>query len=308
MLVPTQNQNIDLLAELAVRSVPSRESQDDYRKRLREFLGWTATQGHPALCRATVRDYRAFLLDKGLAPATVNQSLSAIKALVREAMDNGMLDEMQGAAICQVRGVPKRGGSCGRWLTEDQVRAVLAAPDPKTLQGRRDRAVLALLFGCGLRRGEAAALRVEQIQQRDGRWCLVDLVRKRGKVHTVPVPAWAYSVVREWLDAAGVTEGPVLRGFALNTGTVNGALSTSQVHRIVQQHSESCGARISPHDCRRTAATIWGRAARAKGLGLESVRQQLGHDSITTTERYLQTAVDLENAACDLFDPTVESC
>ena len=304
MLVPAQLSSIDLLADLAVRSVPSAASQDDYRRRLREFLGWTATQGAPTLCRATVREYRAFLLDKGLAPATINQALSAIKALVREAVDSGALDELQGAAICQIRGVPKRGGSCGRWLTEDQVRKILRSPVADELIGVRDRAVLALLFGCGLRRGEACAVTVGHLQQRDGRWAIVDLVRKRGKVHTVPVPSWAYAIIREWLDAAGLTEGPVLRGILPCGKKANGSMSTSQVHRVVQFHSERVGCRIAPHDARRTAATIWGKAARAKGLGLEVVRQQLGHDSIRTTERYLQTATDLENAACDLFDPT----
>lgn len=306
MLVPIVTPDIARLADLAVRSVPSPESQDDYRKRLREFLAWTTTQGTPTLCRATVREYKAFLLERGLAPATVNQALSAVKAMVREAVDAGLLDELQGAAICQIKGVPKRGGSCGRWLTEEQTRAVLARPAADTLQGKRDRAALALLFGCGLRRGEAARADVANLQQRDGRWCLVDLIRKRGKVHTVPVPAWGYAVIRAWLDAAEIMEGPILRGFALNSRKLGTALTASQIYRIVRQHSTACGTTIAPHDARRTAATIWGRAARAKGLGLESVRQQLGHDSITTTERYLQTAIDLESAACDLFDPGVE--
>ncbi len=304
MLVPAQQSNIDLLAELAVHSVPSAASQDDYRRRLREFLGWTATQGAPALSRATVREYRQVLLDRGLAPNTINQSLAAIKAMVREAMDQGMLGELEGAAVLLVKGVPKRGGSCGRWLTEDQVRKILRSPDAAELIGKRDRAVLALLFGCGLRRSEAVAVKVEDIQQRDGRWAIVDLVRKRGKVHTVPVPGWAYGIIREWLDAAGLTEGPVLRGILPCGKKANGSMSTSQVWRVVEFHSSRIGCKIAPHDARRTAATIWGKAARAKGQTLESVRQQLGHDSIRTTERYLQTATDMENAACDLFDPT----
>ena len=66
----------------------------------------------------------------------------------------------------------------GNWLSLKQAQTLLNAPDITTTKGLRDRAILAVLLGCGLRRSEVAALTMEHIQQRDGRWCIVDLVRE----------------------------------------------------------------------------------------------------------------------------------
>ena len=71
--------------------------------------------------------------------------------------------------------------------------------------------MLAVLLGCGLRRSEVAALTLKHIQQRDGRWCIVDLVGKHGRVRTIPVPTWVKVAVDAWTAAAGLTEGHVLR-------------------------------------------------------------------------------------------------
>lgn len=300
MLVPVSN--IDLLAQLAVASVPSLQSKAAYTRRLREFLTWHTGEGSPVLNRATVKAYSQFLQDKGLAPATVNQSLSAVKALVREAVDAGLMEEMQGASIQQVRGVPKRGESCGRWLTEDQARLMIASPDRSTPIGRRDYALMGLLFGCGLRRFEAVRVTPAMIQQREGRWVIVDLTRKRGKIHTVPVPEWAYAAVSQWVTEAGISEGPILRGFTLN-GVMTDSLSASQVHRIVQHYAAANGLELSPHDVRRTAITI----LMSHGATMEQLRQFAGHDSIQTTERYLQRVTSIKNAACDLVDLSASS-
>jgi integrase len=81
-------------------------------------------------------------------------------------------------------------------------------PDLSTLKGKRDRAMLALLIGCGLRRSEAAGLNVEDIQQRDGRWVISDLLGKHGRIRTVPMPGWA-KVVDVWLASAGITTGHI---------------------------------------------------------------------------------------------------
>ena len=73
----------------------------------------------------------------------------------------------------------------GNWLSALQAQTLLNAPDITTLKGLRDRAILAVLLGCGLRRSEAANLTFTHLQQRDGRWCIVDLVGKHGRVPKV---------------------------------------------------------------------------------------------------------------------------
>lgn len=69
-----------------------------------------------------------------------------------------------------------------------------------------DRALLAVLIGCGLRRAEAASLSFEHVEQRDGRWVLVDLNGKRDKIRSVPMPNWTKAAIDAWSSASGGNE------------------------------------------------------------------------------------------------------
>jgi integrase len=100
---------------------------------------------------------------------------------------------------------PATGTRCARRST------LLSAPDIETAKGLRDRAILAVLLGCGLRRSEVAALTFGHIQQRDGRWCIVDLVGKHHRVRTVPVPTWVKVAIDAWATTAVIAEGFVFR-------------------------------------------------------------------------------------------------
>ena len=99
----------------------------------------------------------------------------------------------------------------GNWLTREEAQMWLNAPDVKTLKGMRDRAILSVLIGCGLRRAEAAILSVHHIQQREGRWAIVDIVGKRDKNRTVPMPSWAKSAIDAWTYSAHIEEGFIFR-------------------------------------------------------------------------------------------------
>lgn len=144
-----------------------------------------------------------------MSPATVNQKLSAIRKLALEAADNGALDSQIANGIKAVRGVRQGGTRAGNWLTKQDAQKMLNAPDTDTLKGLRDRAILALLIGCGLRRAEAVNLTFDHIQQRDGRWVLVDLIGKRNKVRSVPMPSWAKAAIDAYANAAGLSKGKV---------------------------------------------------------------------------------------------------
>ncbi len=112
--------------------------------------------------------------------------MSAIRKLAGEAADNGLLAPELAQGISRVKSVKSTGIRVGNWLSQGQAQALLSAPDISTVRGLRDRAILAVLLGYGLRRSEVAALTFAHVQQRDGRWCIVDLVGKHGRVRTAP--------------------------------------------------------------------------------------------------------------------------
>ena len=114
--------------------------------------------------------------------------MSAIRKLAAEAADNGLLAPELAAGIARVKSAKTQGIRNGNWLSLRQAQALLGAPDSTTTKGLRDRAIIAVLLGCGLRRSEVAALTFAHVQQRDGRWCIVDLVGKHGRVRTAPMP------------------------------------------------------------------------------------------------------------------------
>ena len=156
--------------------------------------------------------------------------------------------------ITRVKGVASKGVRLGNWLSVRQAQTLLNAPDIITTKGLRDRAILAVLLGCGLRRSEVAALTVGHVQQRDGRWCIVDLVGKHGRVRTIPVPTWVKVATDAWTATAGVADGYVFR--PLNRGgQVQGVgMSEKVVWQLLQPYAAAAGVPgIAPHDCRRYA-------------------------------------------------------
>src|SRR6187402_1810266 len=92
--------------------------------------------------------------------------------------------------LSDIPNVKEKGTRLGNWLTKEQAKELLAAPDRSTVKGKRDYAILALLVGCALRRRELASLTVEDIQMRENRWVIIDLVGKGGRVRTVAIPVW----------------------------------------------------------------------------------------------------------------------
>jgi len=146
--------------------------------------------------------YRSHLESRQLAPGTVNLRLGAVRRLAYEAADCGLLSADLGAGIRRVKGVKKLGVRLGNWLTAEQGQALWQAPDYQRLKGKRDRALLALLLACGLRRHEAVALRLDHLQQREEHWAIVDLVGKGG---------WVRTELDGWLAAAGIDRGKLFR-------------------------------------------------------------------------------------------------
>jgi integrase len=84
--------------------------------------------------------------------------------------------------------VRQKGARLGNWLTREQAKELLAVPGRSKLKGKRDYVIIALLVGCALRRQGLATLNIEDIQLREGRWVVIDLRGKGGRIRTVAVP------------------------------------------------------------------------------------------------------------------------
>ena len=132
--------------------------------------------------------YRSHLESRQLAPGTINLRLGAVRRLAYEAADCGLLSSDLAAGVRRVKGVKKLGMRLGNWLTAEQSHALWQAPDRQRLKGKRDRALLALLLACGLRRQEAVTLTLDHLQQREEHWAIVDLVGKGGHVRLFRFP------------------------------------------------------------------------------------------------------------------------
>jgi integrase len=113
----------------------------------------------------------------------------AVRRLAYEASDTDLLSPDLAAGIRRGKGAKRLGVRIGNWLTVDQSKTLLARLPADDLRGKRDRAILALLIGCGLRRAELVGLRTQDFQVREERWVIADLIGKGKHIRTVPVPA-----------------------------------------------------------------------------------------------------------------------
>jgi len=284
------------LKALVLDSVSSPITKRVYNLGLDEFISWYGQEPRPGFTKATVSAWRVALEARKLGSVSINVRITAVRKLAAEAADNGLLAPELAAGIARVKSAKSMGVRTGNWLTLKQAQALLNAPDITTTKGLRDRAIIAVLLGCGLRRSEVAALTMGHIQQRDGRWCIIDLLGKHGRVRTVPMPVWVKVAIDAWTGPAGVVDGHVFRPVNRGDQVAGEVLSEKVVWQMLRPYAASTDvAGLAPHDLRRTAAKL----CRAAGGELEQIQLLLGHESVQTTERYLGTKQDLVHAPND---------
>ena len=267
-----------------LNSLSSPDAQRGYRHAIDEFVDWYCSEPRLALNRTVVLRYRSHLESRQLAPGTVNLRLGAVRRLAYEAADCGLLSADLAAGIRRVKGVKKLGVRLGNWLTAEQGQALWQAPNRQRLKGKRDRALLALMLACGLRRHEVVALTLDHLQEREEHWAIVDLMGKGGHGRTVPLPDWVRSELDDWLAAAAIHRGRLFRRVSKAGTTWGEGLTEKAVWHIVKEAARGVGVpKLAPHDLRRTCAKL----CHASGGELEQIQFLLGHTSVQTTERYL---------------------
>jgi site-specific recombinase XerD len=296
LIVVPQAAHWQRLKGLVLDSVSSPITRRVYNLGLDEFFEWYGLEPRPGFTKATVAAWRVALEARGLGAVSINVRITSVRKLAVEAADNGLLAPELANGITRVKGVASKGIRLGNWLSVAQAQKLLNTPDVSTTKGLRDRAILAVLLGCGLRRSEVAALTMAHVQQRDGRWCIVDLVGKHGRVRTIPMPTWVKVAQDTWTAGAGVADGYVFRPVNRGGRAQAVGLSEKVIWQLLQGYAASAGVPgIAPHDLRRTCAKM----CRAAGGELEQIQLLLGHASVQTTERYLGTKQDLVHAPND---------
>jgi site-specific recombinase XerD len=259
-----------------LNSLAAASSQESYGHAINEFICWYCSEPRLAFNRSVALRYRFFLEQRSLAPSTINVRLAAVIRLAHEAAVTGLLSPELAAGIGRVKGAKRLGVRIGNWLTVEQSKTLLAESQGDSLRGKRDRAILALLIGCGLRRA--------------------DLIGKGKHIRTVPVPVWAKRIVDEWTDAASIRTGVLFRRVG-RLGKIWGAsLTPKAIWHIVKAAAKRGDIKnLAPHDLRRTCA----RLCHLAGGELEQIQFLLGHASVQTTEHYLGCKQKLRHAVND---------
>ena len=253
---------------------------------------WTLPWAH--LRYAHTHAVRALLAER-YAPATANRFLAALRGVLREAW---RLGQMNGEDLARAIDVPAVRGSrlpAGRALTAGELTALFASCEP-TPGGTRDAALLAVLYGGGLRRAEAAGLTLADLNLTEAS---LRVSGKGNKVRLVYLPAGGINAVQGWLTIRGDHPGPLFH--PVNRGgriLITRALTGPALRDIVRRRAAKADvADLGCHDLRRTFVSDLLDA----GGDISSVSQLCGHASVTTTARYDRRAEAAKRRATDLL-------
>jgi integrase/recombinase XerD len=276
---------LDFLAYLEFERGLSRNTLAAYRTDLLQLGGFLAERDRDATT-ATPADLTDFLVDlaqgdgNGREPcstATIHRKAACLRSFYRHLRREEVVEDDPAAQL----ETPRRGKKLPEVLSYAEVQRLLAQPRGSEATDVRDRALLELMYACGLRATEAISLEVGDVDLDNG------VLRARGKgskERLVPVGGKAIAAVRSYLRSA---RPELLRGGeerALFLNFRGGGLTRQGLYKIVQRHAESAGLkdRMSPHTLRHSFATH----LLSGGCDLRTVQEMLGHADLSTTQLY----------------------
>src|SRR5260370_4903826 len=240
-----------------LNSLASQRSWRSYEYAIERFIAWYCSEPRSTFNRSGVVRLRYFLARLSLSAATINLHLSAIRRLADESAESGSLSPEHAIGIRRVKGVKRLGRKMGNWITRNQAQELVNAASKTNLCGWRDGAMLGLLLGCGLRRSEVVGLNLDQLQSREGRWVIVNLVGKGGRLRTLPMPSWCKELIDAWLRHSGVSEGKVFRRVLKGGIRQEAGVTANVVWYAVKRCACQAGlANLAPHDLRPTCARL----------------------------------------------------
>ena len=256
-----------------------------YRNDLAQFSEYVGTQGWRDIDHVLIRGYLSSLYERGLSKTSVARALAALRSLYRWLAQEGVVDQNPAKLVA----TPKLPKKLPRVPTIEEVNTVLDSQITESSAfAERDRVILELLYGCGIRNSELIGINLDDI-----RWSNeVVLVRGKGKKERyVPFGESAAEAVKAYLlrrqQVLGETKHPTERALLVNLR--GSRLTTRSVGRIVKQIAVSKG--LSPDVHPHTLRHAFGTHMLEEGADLRAIQEMLGHERLATTQRYTQLTV-----------------
>jgi integrase/recombinase XerC len=266
-----------------------------YSTDLSEFARYVGPQDWRDIDHVLIRGYLSNLYERGLSKTSVARSLAALRSLYKWLAQEGVVEQNPAALVATPR-LPKK---LPRVPTIEEVGVVLDSEMPEcSAFPERDEAMLELLYGCGIRNSELIGINVDDI-----RWSNeVVLVRGKGrKERYVPFGDSAVAAVRAYLPArqrvVGTSKRTTERALLINLR--GSRLTTRSVGRIVKQIAVARG--LSPDVHPHTLRHAFGTHMLEEGADLRAIQEMLGHERLSTTQRYTQLTV---KHVMDVYDRT----
>jgi integrase/recombinase XerD len=281
---------LDFLAYLELERGLSRNTLEAYRSDLMQYGAFLEREGVGALevgrrqLNKFVTELASGVRDRPpVAPATVQRKVACLRSFYRHLRREELLERDPTADLR----APKRSQRLPHVLTRDEVQKLLSAPEGTEPAALRDRALLEVMYACGLRASEAVDLELSDVDADAG------VLRARGKgakERLVPIGRQAVSAVKAYLSRGRprlVGDRTVTRLFVNHRGA---GLTRQGLYKIVQRHARTAGLadKMSPHTLRHTFATH----LLAGGCDLRSVQEMLGHADIATTQIYTHLSAE----------------
>ena len=291
-----------LLTWLAVERGRSPNTLAAYRRDLLAYARWLAQRGIGlgAVGAGDVADYVGALRAEGKAPSSVARAIVAVRSLHRFVVDEGLGDHDPTADL----DAPRVPASLPKALSEDDVVRLLDAAVGDEPLARRDRAILEVLYGTGIRISELVGLSLSDVDLDAG---LLRAFGKGAKERIVPIGRLASTAVAEWLDDPG--RGAVAPERWARRGDAEAVFLSARGRRLTRQGAwlvvkrygdlVGLGAKLSPHVLRHSCATHM----LDHGADIRAVQELLGHASISTTQVYTKVSTERLWRAYDAAHP-----
>lgn len=242
-----------------------------------------------------VSRYKGQMLAKRLSSATINRRLAAIKSLVNYAYDCGRCEYvLDNVKLLKLEGYRDTSG-----VSVERFKDILATVDRNTLKGKRDLAILMLLWANALRRSEVAQTNIGDFDG-EGR-CLRIKGKGRGSYELVSLGSGAIAAIGAWLDARGESNPNAPLFCSVNPGYKDGRLTPQAIYNVVSDRSREAGIakKMSPHRIRHSSITA---ALDATDGDVRAVQKLSRHSSLNTLMVYDDNRVNAQAQVTKILD------